>query len=94
MDHRKRQFIAEILSSRMERDEEVFDRALERGYREVHGNCYGIPENEALDLRKKCLNALPGDFRKWARHYRIERIAGAGYDAGLGLAVGCSSVAA
>lgn len=94
MNHERNRFIGEILGSRLTENGEIFDRSLERGYRTVHGNCYGIPEEEATARRHAFLNSLPADFLKWERQRRIEKIAGAAYDIGCELAYRRFSMAA
>lgn len=86
MSFKKNRFLGEILGSHLIDPEEIFNRSLERGFREVRGHCFGIPECEALERREKFLSSLPGDFRKWTRERQVEFIAGYGFDQGQALA--------
>lgn len=86
MSFKKNRFLGEILGSRLIDPEDIYNRSVERGFRDVRGHCFGIPEVEALGKREEFLSTLPEDFRKWTRKRQIELIADFGYDQGQALA--------
>jgi hypothetical protein len=86
MNIEKNRFLGEIFGSRLMHPEDIYNRSLERGFREVRGHCFGIPETQAIETRERFLSSLPADFRKWTREKQIEHIASYAYDQGRTLA--------
>ena len=85
MEVKKNRFLGEVLGSTLVNRAEIFDRSVERGYREILGHCYGIPK-QLIEVRNQFLSRLPEDFLKWTRDRQVEFIADKAYDEGVRVA--------